>query len=67
IGKSKIISPSGIVLECAGGEPTTLITDIELDHARNKQNVVIPGKYETAIFESRRPDLYSEIVKPKAG
>lgn len=66
IGKSKIISPTGIVLECAGREPTTLITDIELDHSRDKQNVVIPGKYETAIFESRRPDLYSEIVKPKA-
>ncbi len=67
IGKSKIIAPSGQVLDQAtGNEEKTLIADLDLSIARNKRNVTVPGKHETTILESRRPELYGQIVAPKS-
>ena len=66
IGKSKIIAPGGEVLDfAAGNEEKILIADLDLTIARNKRNVTVPGKHETTIFESRRPELYGQIVVPK--
>jgi predicted amidohydrolase len=66
IGKSKIISPSGQVLDGApGAEETVLVAELDLSVARNKRNVTVPGKHETTILESRRPELYGQIVAPK--
>lgn len=58
IGRSKIVHPSGKVLEAAGSGETILIADIDLAEARRKRTVVIPGKYETETFAARRPELY---------
>jgi predicted amidohydrolase len=58
IGHSKIVAPTGKPVAAAGNKETTLIADIDPAVARVKRNIVIPGKYETEVFKSRRPDLY---------
>lgn len=63
IGLSKIIDPMGNVLASAGDEEAVLIADLDLGQARNKRNVTVPGKHETTVFESRRPELYGPIVE----
>lgn len=62
IGRSKIVAPSGKVLAAAGSDEEVLICDVDLAEARIKKNVMIPGKYETAVFDSRRPELYGDIA-----
>jgi 5-aminopentanamidase len=61
IGLSKIISPKGKVLASASREEAILKAEIDLAEARNKHNVNIPGKYETELFVSRRPELYAGL------
>jgi predicted amidohydrolase len=63
IGLSKIISPKGKVLASAGREDAVLEAEIDLAEARNKHNVNIPGQYETELFKSRRPELYSGLER----
>jgi predicted amidohydrolase len=67
IGKSKLIDPIGRILdEAIGNEAKVLIADFDLEAARNKRNVTVPGKHETTILESRRPELYGEIIAAKS-
>lgn len=61
IGKSKIIDPFGKVIVEAGAEEAVLIADLNFEVSRDKRNVTIPGKHETTVFESRRPELYGSI------
>jgi predicted amidohydrolase len=62
IGLSKIIDPSGKILAAASGDSEeVLVADLDLPAARVKRIVTIPGKHETTVFESRRPELYGEI------
>ncbi len=65
IGCSKIVGPSGKVLAAAGTNEDVITADIDLAEARIKRNVMIPGKYETAVFDARRPELYGEIVRSR--
>jgi predicted amidohydrolase len=62
IGKSKLISPMGEILAGAGNGEEILIADLEFSLSRNKRNVTVPGKHETTIFDSRRPELYGPIL-----
>ncbi len=64
IGRSKIIDAGGTVLASAGDGEGTIIAEVELATARNKRTVIIPGKYETTVFDSRRPELYGPITEP---
>ena len=64
IGRSKIIHPTGRVLASAGEEAETIIADLDFADARQKRMIAIPGKYETDVFASRRPDLYAPIIEP---
>ena len=67
IGKSKIVSPFGkIITEAANADEAVLIADLDFEIARDKRVVTVPGKHETTVFASRRPELYSEIIKPSA-
>jgi predicted amidohydrolase len=61
IGKSKIIDPFGKVIASAGAEEETITADLDFSLSRSKRIVTIPGKHETTIFESRRPELYGPI------
>ncbi len=63
IGKSGIYGLGGQTLARAGDGEEVIQADIDLNLARNKRNVTIPGKYETTVFESRRPELYREIER----
>lgn len=63
IGLSKIVSPVGNVRAAAGSGEEIIIADIDLAEARIKKNVVVPGEYETTIFECRRPELYAPLVE----
>lgn len=59
IGRSKIIAPGGAVLKALDNEEEgVIIADIDLDVARKKRLVRIPGKYEMDLIEARRPELY---------
>lgn len=62
IGKSKIIHCSGRVLVAAGDSEETLIADIDVEEARQKRIVNIPGEYEMEVFKSRQPFLYRIIA-----
>lgn len=61
IGKSKIIDPKGTILDSADDKEKVLLADLDFEQSRNKRNVTVPGKHETTIFESRRPELYGII------
>ncbi len=63
IGRSKIVSPAGRVLAAAGDGEETILADIDLAEAREKRTVGIPGRYETTVFDSRRPDLYEVLLE----
>lgn len=65
IGLSKIIAPNGKVLAEAGSDEEIIVADIDLAEARIKRNVVIPGKYEMTVFDSRRPELYGVLSEAK--
>jgi len=64
IGNSRICDPSGRVL---AGAPHTdeaiLFADIDLERARNKHVVRVPGKHEIHRFDDRRPEMYGRIAK----
>lgn len=62
IGHSKIIGPSGRVLASAGEGEEVIVADIDPAEARIKRNVMIPGEYETAVFDCRRPELYGPLI-----
>jgi predicted amidohydrolase len=64
IGRSKIIDPVGKVLASAGSEEEVLIADVDLALARQKRTVNVPGKYEMAVFASRRTELYGPLLDP---
>lgn len=63
IGRSKIIDPYGNVLASAGETEEVITAEIDLALSRNKRNVTIPGKYETEVFASRRPELYGKLLE----
>ncbi|MDR3692407.1 MAG: carbon-nitrogen hydrolase family protein [Fimbriimonas sp.] len=62
IGRSKLIGVTGNVLAAAGGEEETIVADFDLEQARSKRTVTIPGEYETEVFASRNPGLYRPIA-----
>jgi 5-aminopentanamidase len=64
IGKSKIIHCSGRVLAAAGDQEEVIIADLNLEEARQKRIVNIPGEYEMEVFKSRQPSLYQVIAEP---
>ncbi|MFO0872110.1 MAG: carbon-nitrogen hydrolase family protein [Pirellulales bacterium] len=65
IGRSKICDPSGRLL--AGAEaPTEAVfyASIDVDRARNKHIVRVPGKHEINRFADRHPEFYGRVVDP---
>ena len=65
IGQSKICDPSGgLLAEAAHAEETILYAEIDLENARRKRIVRVPGKHEIHRFADRRPEMYGPIVDP---
>jgi predicted amidohydrolase len=63
IGRSQIVAPSGRRLGEAGEDGEALLTArIDLDEARDKRIVTVPGEYEISLFDDRRPELYQVLA-----
>jgi 5-aminopentanamidase len=66
IGKSKICDPRGQVLAEAPHENEAILyAEIDLDFARRKRVVRVPGKHEIDRFADRRPEMYGRITGSK--
>lgn len=65
IGKSKICDPHGGNLAFANHANEEIIYgDIDVEFAREKHRVAIPGKHEVHRINDRRPDTYGPISNP---
>ena len=64
IGRSGIYDVVGGTMAKAGDGEEVITADLDLDLAREKRTVNIPGEYELDVFGSRRPTLYDRITKP---
>lgn len=66
IGYSKILDTDGNPIDEATHERETILYgEIELERARTKRLVRVPGKHQIDRFADRRPEMYSRIVLPK--
>lgn len=66
IGYSKILDTDGNPIdEAAHEQETTIYGQIELQRARTKRLVRIPGKHQIDRFADRRPEMYDRITAPK--
>ncbi len=64
IGQSKIVDYSGKTLvEANSLEEEIIFATIDLDGARKKHIVLIPGEFELPLFKRRRPEFYGLLVK----
>jgi len=65
IGRSRIVDHEGNILAEAGPDTEEVIcAEVNLEGARNKHVVVVPGEYEMHRTKDRRPEFYGLIVKP---
>lgn len=62
IGQSGIYDVRGAELAKAGAEEEVIVAEVDLSESRIKRNVIVPGKYETTVFECRRPELYESLT-----
>ncbi|MBS7655856.1 carbon-nitrogen hydrolase family protein [Candidatus Bathyarchaeota archaeon] len=60
-GKSMIIDCSGKVLAKSDGKEEVIVAEVDLNKARNKHIVRIPGLWEVDCFKDRRSKLYKII------
>ena len=67
IGRSRIVSASGDTLvEASGDKEETIYAEVSLAEARQKRLVFKPGEFEVDCINDRRPELYTELTRPKA-
>ena len=64
IGRSGIYDVVGGTMAKAGDGEEVIIAELDLELAREKRTINIPGEYELDVFGSRRPTLYDRITKP---
>lgn len=66
IGYSKIIDTDGNPIDEALHERETILYgEIELERARKKRLVRVPGKHQIDRFADRRPEMYGRITAPR--
>ena len=66
IGQSKVCDPSGRALaEAAHDREEILYAEIDVEKARRKKIIRVPGLHEIDRLRDRRPEMYGDIVKPK--
>ncbi|MGE3317354.1 MAG: carbon-nitrogen hydrolase family protein, partial [Planctomycetaceae bacterium] len=65
IGRSIISDPYGHTLAVAPPQGETVIyADLDLDRARRKHYVRVPGKHEIDRLADRRPEMYTRLTEP---
>lgn len=62
-GWSQIVDPLGRRVVEAGAEETVITADLDLRLARDKIIEPHQGGYSVALFDDRRPELYSRLVQ----
>jgi len=63
IGQSKIVDYLGNTLSEAGSDREQIISaEIDLEKAKNKRTVVIPGEFETDRIKDRKPQFYKALI-----
>ncbi len=63
IGKSKICDPLGRELDFANHRDEAIVyAEIDVEFARRKHLVAVPGKHEVHRIDDRRPDTYGPII-----
>jgi predicted amidohydrolase len=63
LGHSQIVGCDGQTLAaCEGNQETVLYATVDPAVARQKQVVIVPGKFEVNRFTGRRPELYGPLV-----
>jgi predicted amidohydrolase len=68
IGQSRFVDCNGEVLAFAGEGEEILYAELDPEVARDKQVVIIPGKYEVNRVTHRRPEMYGPLcVQPSDG
>jgi predicted amidohydrolase len=64
IGRSKIIAPGGKILAALDNtDEAVAIAEVDVEKARTKRVVRIPGEYELELWTSRRPELYGPLTQ----
>jgi len=64
-GLSKMVDAAGNTLAQASPEDEQIIYgEIDVESARRKRLVIVPGQYEVDHFGHRRPELYGVITQP---
>lgn len=65
LGSSRVVGPDGRVLAAPADDATGSVScaAVELTHARDKDNVFVPGAFEIDTFADRRPDLYQSLTE----
>ena len=67
-GQSKIIDATGETLSLASTDKEEIIYgNVDLEKAREKHIMIVPGKHEVDRIKDRRPELYGIITKPVDG
>lgn len=65
IGRSRICDPAGTTLDSSGSvEASVLRASIDVQAARTKRIVRVPGKHIIDRLADRRPELYGQICEP---
>jgi predicted amidohydrolase len=64
-GRSKIVSASWDTLALASPDREEIIYgEVDLEVARQKRDIIIPGEHEVDFIQDRRPELYGMITEP---
>jgi predicted amidohydrolase len=64
IGGSKICDPSGETIASAPStDESVFIATIDLEKARRKRLIRVPGKHEINRIADRRPEMYGPLVE----
>ncbi|MCA9214373.1 MAG: carbon-nitrogen hydrolase family protein [Planctomycetales bacterium] len=65
IGRSQICDPSGRIMHMASeSEEEIFYAEIDLERARRKHIIRVPGQHEIHRFADRRPEMYGALTKP---
>jgi len=64
-GLSKIVNASWDTLALASPDKEEIIYgEVDLETARQKRDIIIPGQHEVDFIKDRRPELYGVITEP---
>jgi predicted amidohydrolase len=64
-GRSKIVATSGkAIIQASANKAEIIYGEVDLELARRKHLVTVPGEYETHRIKDRRPELYGKITEP---